>query len=64
MLPENEYKKILEKMEECMTIPPGLFNRLIKFKCRISERFNNDWREVSEIRSISEQFEVLEYPAG
>ena len=64
MLPWGEYKKVLDKMNECMIIPEGLFNRLKVFNCKIFENFDEDWREVTEIRSLAVQFESLIYPIG
>ena len=64
MQSKEVYKETLEKMNQCMIIPLGLFNRLELFECRIHETFVNDWREVSEIKRLNVQFESLDYPIG
>ena len=62
MIPKEHFDEILKRMNECMTIPTGLFGRLNAFECQINEKYNNDWREVSEIRSLNDQFLALIYP--
>ena len=64
MLPRENYKMILAKMNECMNIPTGLFDRLETFQCTIFKQFDNDWREVTEIRRLNDQFRALIYPIG